>query len=95
MANLAKGATSGRGSSPNMLGAEDPEEVTDTVLKLVAAPGGGISSEHGVGRAMTRWLGLIRTPEEIDTMWRIKRALDPEGLLNPSVLLSVAIDRVR
>jgi len=71
----------------NILGADDPEEVTDTVLKLVAAHHGSISSEHGVGRAKTRWLQLTRTPEEISTMRLIKRALDPDGILNPGVLL--------
>jgi FAD/FMN-containing dehydrogenase len=62
-------------------------EVTDAVLRLVAAHRGSISSEHGVGRAKARWLALSRSPEEIATMRRIKMALDPDGTLNPGVLL--------
>ncbi|GIJ63727.1 FAD-binding oxidoreductase [Virgisporangium aurantiacum] len=63
------------------------EDVTDAVLRLVAAHRGTISSEHGVGRAKSPWLSLSRTPEEIAAMRRIKAALDPDGLLNPGVLL--------
>jgi FAD/FMN-containing dehydrogenase len=70
-------------------GGEDrAEAVEDAVLRLVGEFGGTISSEHGVGRAKTRWLGLSRTPAEIAAMTAIKRALDPEGQLNPGVLLS-------
>ncbi|MDQ7909427.1 FAD-binding oxidoreductase [Phytohabitans sp. ZYX-F-186] len=66
---------------------ERAEEVTDAVLRLVAAHRGSISSEHGVGRAKAPWLPLSRTPQEIEAMRRIKAALDPAGLLNPGVLL--------
>ncbi|BCB77937.1 FAD-binding oxidoreductase [Phytohabitans flavus] len=66
---------------------EHAEEVTDAVLRLVAAHRGSISSEHGVGRAKAPWLQLSRTAEEIAAMRRIKTALDPAGLLNPGVLL--------
>jgi FAD/FMN-containing dehydrogenase len=63
-------------------------EVTDAVLNLVAAHRGSISSEHGVGRAKARWLGLSRSPQELAAMRRIKAALDPDNLLNPGVLLA-------
>ena len=62
-------------------------EVSDAVLRRVAELGGSISAEHGVGRAKVEWLGLTRTPAEIDAMTAIKRALDPGWLLGPGVLL--------
>ncbi|MBO0867483.1 MAG: FAD-binding oxidoreductase [Micromonosporaceae bacterium] len=72
----------------NVLGAQQrAEQVTEAVLRLVAANEGSISSEHGVGRAKARWLPLSRSPAEIAAMRRIKQALDPAGLLNPGVLL--------
>lgn len=65
----------------------DDEAVDGAVLALVAAHGGSISAEHGIGRAKVRWLGLSRSPAEISAMRAIKLALDPAGLLNPGVLL--------
>jgi FAD/FMN-containing dehydrogenase len=64
------------------------DEVTDAVLQLVCSLDGSISSEHGVGRAKVRWLGLTRSPVEIAAMRAVKNALDPTGLLNPGVILS-------
>ena len=68
-------------------GEERAEAVEDAVLRLVGELGGTISSEHGVGRAKTGWLSLSRTPAEIAAMTAIKKALDPQGLLGPGVLL--------
>jgi FAD/FMN-containing dehydrogenase len=71
----------------NVTGVDPGDEVVDeAVLRLVAAHGGSISAEHGIGSAKRRWLGLARSPVEIATMRAIKAALDPEGLLNPNVL---------
>jgi FAD/FMN-containing dehydrogenase len=69
----------------NALGQD--EAVTRTVLQLVASYGGSISAEHGVGRAKREWLSLSRSAEELAMMRAIKTALDPEGILNPGVLL--------
>jgi FAD/FMN-containing dehydrogenase len=71
----------------NVLDALDRDEaVTDAVLQLVASYGGSISAEHGVGRAKRGWLSLSRSAEEIAVMRAIKKAVDPQGLLNPGVL---------
>ncbi len=72
----------------NILGAADEEAATEEVLRLVAAAGGSISAEHGVGRAKARWLGLTRSRAEIAAMRSVKAALDPAGLLNPGVLVA-------
>jgi FAD/FMN-containing dehydrogenase len=72
----------------NLIGAADPEALADEVLHRVAAVGGSISAEHGVGRAKTRWLGLSRSAAEISAMRAVKSALDPQGILNPGVIFS-------
>jgi FAD/FMN-containing dehydrogenase len=77
----------------NVLGPPpDDDSVEDAVLRLVAACDGTISAEHGVGRAKTRWLDLVRTPGEMAAMAAIKRALDPDGILNPGVVLAPRAD---
>lgn len=57
------------------------------VYDAVAAIGGSISAEHGIGTLKRDWLGRSRSPAEIRTMWAIKAALDPGRLLNPGKLL--------
>jgi FAD/FMN-containing dehydrogenase len=67
--------------------APDDERVDDAVFRLVAELGGSISAEHGIGTAKRRWLHLSRSPEERAAFRSIKDALDPDGILNPGVLL--------
>ncbi|MFM9134522.1 MAG: FAD-binding oxidoreductase [bacterium] len=64
----------------------DDEQVDRLVLEAVAAEGGSISAEHGIGRAKAHLLGLSRSPEEIAAMRAIKDAWDPGGLMNPGAL---------
>lgn len=74
----------------NVLGAEPGTDVVDdAVLRLAVSFGGSISAEHGIGRAKLPWLALHRDPTDLALMGSIKRALDPEGLLNPGVLFAV------
>jgi FAD/FMN-containing dehydrogenase len=72
----------------NVTGVDPTDEsVDDAVLRLVAERGGSISAEHGIGHAKQPWLHLMRTETELEAMRAIKRALDPEGILNPHALL--------
>jgi FAD/FMN-containing dehydrogenase len=72
----------------NILGAPpDDDSIDEGVLRIVAEMGGSISAEHGIGQAKNRWLHLTRPPEEIAAMAAIKKALDPNGILNPGKLL--------
>jgi FAD/FMN-containing dehydrogenase len=66
----------------------DDDRVDEVVLQLVAANGGSISAEHGIGSAKRKWLHLTRSEADLAAMGSIKRALDPRGLLNPNVLFS-------
>jgi FAD/FMN-containing dehydrogenase len=68
----------------------DDDAVDDAVLQLAASLGGSISAEHGIGRAKMPWLHLSRSPAELAAMGAIKRALDPQGLLNPGVLIAAS-----
>jgi FAD/FMN-containing dehydrogenase len=67
--------------------APEDERAAEVVLTTVAEHAGSVSAEHGVGRQKAAYLHLTRSPAEIATMRALKAALDPEGLLNPGVLL--------
>jgi FAD/FMN-containing dehydrogenase len=73
----------------NLLGpAPDDESADGAVLQLAADKGGTITAEHGVGRHKPQYLSMVRSDGEIAAMRAIKRALDPEGILNPGVILA-------
>ncbi len=49
---------------------------------------GAIKAEHGSGRHLAPFVKMEWGERAYDLMWRLKRALDPDGLLNPGVLLN-------
>jgi FAD/FMN-containing dehydrogenase len=67
--------------------APEAPALDEQVLRYVVACGGSISAEHGIGTAKAAWLPLDRSPDELATMRAIKAALDPDGIMNPGVLL--------
>jgi FAD/FMN-containing dehydrogenase len=67
--------------------APDDERVDDAVLTTVLAMGGSISAEHGIGTAKKAWMTRARSSGELAAMRALKRALDPDGIMNPNVLL--------
>ncbi len=64
------------------------EEMNRAVHAIVARHGGSISAEHGVGRLKRDLLPGVKSEVELDMMRAIKHALDPQGLLNPGVVLA-------
>jgi FAD/FMN-containing dehydrogenase len=73
----------------NILGAERrSDELEERVLTLVAAHGGSVSAEHGIGQAKTRWLKLCRSESELALMRGLKDTFDPHGVLNPGKVLA-------
>jgi len=49
--------------------------------------GGSISAEHGIGSLKVDHLAHYKSPVALQTMRAIKRALDPQNLLNPGRVL--------
>lgn len=59
------------------------EAALDELFAQVIAWGGTITGEHGIGLAKKRWWPQAVSAEARDLHRRIKRALDPRGILNP------------
>jgi glycolate oxidase len=62
---------------------ERSEAALDELFSQVLAWGGVVTGEHGIGLAKKRWWPRAMSPEGRALHRRIKRALDPRGILNP------------
>ncbi|MBB4039236.1 FAD/FMN-containing dehydrogenase [Microvirga flocculans] len=65
----------------------DAGVVNRIVHDIVAAFGGSISAEHGIGQYRVGELARYRAPVEMELARAIKRALDPDNRLNPGKVL--------
>jgi FAD/FMN-containing dehydrogenase len=71
-------------------GSAEPEirrEVEAMVYQPLAALGGSVSAEHGIGLEKRPWLGTCRSSAEVELMHTLKQALDPLNLLNRGKVL--------
>jgi FAD/FMN-containing dehydrogenase len=65
----------------------EADDLTRRVHDIVAALGGSISAEHGIGQLKRNEMAARKPPVELDLMRRIKRALDPAGIMNPGKVI--------
>jgi FAD/FMN-containing dehydrogenase len=61
--------------------------VEETVYGPLRRIGGSISAEHGIGLQKRDFLSWTRSPQELRLMRTLKRALDPDNILNPGKIL--------
>ena len=62
-------------------------EIRRAVHDLVARHGGSFSAEHGIGQSKVGELERYEDPAALDLMRSIKRAIDPQGIMNPGKVL--------
>ncbi len=67
--------------------AQTRHRVELTVYEPLAACGGSISAEHGIGLQKRDYLSLSRSSAELALMSRMKRMLDPDNILNPGKII--------
>ena len=49
--------------------------------------GGAVAAEHGIGRLKKDFLAIQFPPETLAAFRRLRRLFDPQGMLNPGVLV--------
>lgn len=62
-------------------------QVNRIVHDIVHDLGGSISAEHGIGQLKREELQRYKSAVELDMMRAVKRALDPQGIMNPGKVL--------
>ena len=62
---------------------DDVDLIYERVYTLVGTVGGTITAEHGIGTMKRQYLSLCRSEQEIDLMRALKKAMDPNNILNP------------
>ncbi len=73
--------------APGTADAAARRALEEIVYLPLAAIGGAISAEHGIGLEKKAWLHVSRSAEEIALMRLLKASLDPRGILNPGKVI--------
>ncbi|MFW5737663.1 MAG: FAD-binding oxidoreductase, partial [Spirochaetota bacterium] len=59
------------------------------LYRVTSMLGGKISGEHGIGVKRKRYLAEVTSPVEIELMRAIKRAWDPNNIMNPGKIFDL------
>ena len=79
-----------KGAIPGEWEENQGKQISAQVYDLVTKWGGSISAEHGIGQMKVSELERLTEPTTLAIMRQIKKALDPQGLLNPGKLVPPA-----
>ena len=63
------------------------DDISEAVFDIVDALGGSISAEHGIGIMKRDVLAQRADPVKMELLRRVKSALDPDGIMNPRVMV--------
>lgn len=58
-------------------------EAGEKILHLCVEVGGTISGEHGIGTEKQEYMSWIFTPEDMDTMKKLRAIFNPDDIVNP------------
>ncbi len=59
------------------------KELVKEIFRVTLELGGTISGEHGIGLTKSNYILMEIKPEELDLMKKMKKAFDPQNILNP------------
>ena len=71
-------------------GVRSMREIGEEVADLVVELGGSISGEHGDGLSRSEFLHKMYGPEIVRAFKEVKQLFDPEGILNPGVIVEAS-----
>ncbi len=63
--------------------------VLEDLYRVVFKLEGTISGEHGIGSKRKKYMSLVASEDELELMRRIKRALDPNNIMNPGKIVDI------
>jgi glycolate oxidase len=66
-------------------------ELMHGIYRACSSFGGAVSGEHGIGTAKQPYFLELEDPAKLALYSRIKEAFDPDGILNPGVMLPGAV----
>lgn len=69
---------------------EEAEAINARIVRLALSMDGTCSGEHGIGLHKIGFLEEEAGPEAMELMRLLKRSLDPQNLLNPGKMLTLA-----
>lgn len=67
----------------NSYGDEEMNKTLRALFELVKNLGGTISGEHGIGLIQKNFMDIVFQEKQLDLMRQIKKAFDPNNILNP------------
>ena len=83
-----------QGSTRELWESGQAKVISGQVHDMVVSWGGSISAEHGIGQIKRAELERLSDPVALQLMRSVKKALDPDGILNPGKLVSLAPEPV-
>ena len=74
---------------PNSYGNDEMNKILRALFELVKSLGGTISGEHGVGLIQKDFMDIVFDEANLNIMRSIKRAFDPNNILNPGKIFNL------
>ncbi|MBM9535508.1 FAD-binding oxidoreductase [Desulfobulbus alkaliphilus] len=74
---------------------ETVDQVLDEIFRATVHLGGSVSGEHGIGTAKAPFIAMELDPATLACMQTIKKALDPNNIMNPGKIFPESADEHR
>ena len=65
------------------------DEILQDVFQFIYSIGGRMSGEHGIGSKRVKWMEKFADPVQLKIMQAIKKAMDPNLILNPGTIFKM------